>query len=77
MEAIKLKEYISNKGLFIDKEKLKKFENRMVEVIIFPSEEDNSNKDFHKYAGTLSENDAELLLAGVEECRKVDSEGWM
>lgn len=77
MEAIKFKEYVSNNGLVIDKEKLKKFENRMVEVIIFPSEDDNSNKDFYKYAGTLSKNDAELMLAGVEECRKVDSEGWM
>ncbi len=77
MEAIKLKEYVSQNGLIIDREKLKKFENRMVDVIIYPSEDDSSIKDFHKYAGTLSENDAEIMLAGVQECRKIDSEGWM
>jgi hypothetical protein len=77
MEAIKLKEYVSQKGLVIDREKLKKFENRMVDVVIYPSEDDSSIKDFHKYAGTLSEYDAEVMLAEVEGCRKIDSEGWM
>lgn len=77
MEAIKLKEYVTSNGLNIDENKLRKFKNQMVEIIILPIDNDYETiKDFRKYAGTLSESDAEMILSGVEECRKVDGEGW-
>ncbi len=76
MEAIKLKEYISEKGLFIENEKIKKFRNMNVEIIILPLDEKTGTKSFLNFAGKLNSEEGEIMLNSVEECRKIDLASW-
>lgn len=76
MEAIRLNEYITEKGLNIFSKDLMKFKNMKVEVIILPLEEKREEKNFMKFAGMLSENEGIEMLYNIEECRKIDKESW-
>ncbi len=76
MEAIKLKEYISEKDLFIENEKIKKFRNMNVEIIILPLDEKIKAKSFLDFAGKLDNDEAKMMLNSVEECRKIDMASW-
>ncbi len=77
MEAIKLKEYISEKGLFIENEKIKKFRNMNVEIIILPLDEKTEIKSFLDFAGKLNSEEGAMMLNSVEECRKIDLASWV
>lgn len=78
MEAIKLRQFITGNDLIIHENDLQMFKNQMVEVIILPRETENSkHNDFMKYAGTLSDNDADLLLTATKDCRNIDKEEWL
>ena len=76
MEAIRLKEYITENGLIIENEKLKQFQNMKVEIIILPLEEKPDVKNFMKFAGVLNNEDGIRMLESVEECRKIDQADW-
>lgn len=76
MEALRLNEYITEKGLYINSEQLKRFQNRKVEIIILPSDENSNKKTFMKFAGVLEEDVANKVLKDIEDCRKIDEESW-
>lgn len=76
MEAIRLSEFVTDKGIYISKELVKKFQNMQVEIIILPLDEKKAEKDFMKFAGKLSETEGSNMLKAVDECRKIDEAGW-
>ncbi|OHD14282.1 MAG: hypothetical protein A2086_09625 [Spirochaetes bacterium GWD1_27_9] len=76
MEALRLDEYITEDGIYISNEKLKKFRNMRVEIIILPLEENKEEKKFMKFAGILKENESLKILEDIEDCRKIDEENW-
>lgn len=76
MEAIRLNEYVTEKGLNIVNKDLMRFKNMKVEVIILPLEEKREEKNFMNFAGILSENEGNEMLENLEECRKIDKESW-
>lgn len=76
MEAIRLNEYVTEKGLNIVNKDLMRFKNMKVEVIILPLEEKIEEKNFMKFAGILSENEGIEMLENIEECRQIDKESW-
>lgn len=76
MEALRLNEYITEKGLNIFNKDLMKFKNMKVEVIILPIEAKKEENNFMSFAGVLSENDGNKMLGNLEECRKIDKENW-
>ena len=75
MEALRLNEYITEKGLFIDNKKLNKFKNMRVEVIILPIEE-KKEKSFMKFAGMINNEDGEKMIKSIEDCRNIEEENW-
>ncbi len=77
MEALRLNEYITEKGLYINSEQLKRFQNRQVEIIILPLEERKDEKTFMKFAGILEEDVANKALKDIDDCRKIDKESWL
>ena len=76
MEALRLNEYITENGIHINSEQLKKFRNMRVEIIILPLEENKEEKKFIKFAGILEENEGRRMLKDIEDCRKIDEENW-
>ena len=76
MEAIRLNEFVTERGIYINNEQLKNFQNMKVEIIILPLEEKKVEKKIMKFAGILKEEDGEKLLQNVEECRTIDNEEW-
>ena len=77
MEAIRLKEYIRENGLVIENEKLKKFQNMRVEIIILPLDEKPELKNFMKFAGVLNKEEGVKMMESVDECRKIDQADWV
>lgn len=72
MEAIRLNEYITEKGLNISNKDLMKFKDMKVEVIILPIEAKKKENNLMNFAGVLSESDGIEMLENLEECRKID-----
>ncbi|MCD4819218.1 MAG: hypothetical protein K8S23_11060 [Candidatus Cloacimonetes bacterium] len=76
MEAIRLKEVVTDQGIYIDKAKLKKIKSKQVEIIILPVEEKSEGKKIMDFAGILLEKEADEMLNEVKKCRKIDKETW-
>lgn len=77
MEAVRLNEYITEKGLYIDRDKLKNFDNTMVEVIILPVNDKNVEiSGFKKFSGTITDNEANEILGNTNDCRLIDESTW-
>ena len=76
MEAIRFNEVVSKNGLFINFNKIKRFENKKVEIIILPAENDDNKKEFMGFAGSLPVEDFIDMQKSIEECRQVDKGTW-
>lgn len=77
MEAVRLNEYITEKGLYIDRDKLKNFDNTMVEVIILPVIDKNIKKTgFKRFSGTITDIEANEVLGNTNDCRQIDESTW-
>ena len=56
---------------------LKRFRGKDVEVIVLPIEnEAKGDKRFMDFAGKISNDEAQILITAVDDCRKIDIESW-
>ena len=77
MEAVRLFEIVTENGLNINSPELKKYVNRQVEIIVFPVENaDIKKQKLMELAGMFDEDDIKAFEVALEECRKIDYEGW-
>ena len=77
MEAIRIFDIVTDKGLNLNNPALAKLVNQKVEITILPiiNEEPNENS-IMEFAGMLSEEDAKIFEEALADCRKIDYEGW-
>ena len=72
MEALRINEFVTNKGIYLDSKLLHKFENMKVEIIILPVENDDEKKDFMKFKGCINDEEANGLLTTLNESREIN-----
>lgn len=77
MDAIKLKEYITGDELVISPEKLAKFRNMNVEIIILPLDDKVPDESYMKFAGTINDEDAVAMQQSLDDCRRIDESEWI
>ncbi len=76
MEAIIINEHTDNNGIFISPEVLSKFNTRKIQISIKEVDKSINKKELMKFAGIISETEADELLANIKECRTIDNESW-
>ena len=79
MQAVKIIQKVTHNGISIPLDKVKDFEDKDVEIIILPTkpvQSANGSAEFLKFAGKLSESDADEMLSRIKECRTIDKETW-
>jgi len=76
VEALRLNEYVTDKDINIPKEKISKFRNQKVEIIILPVNENVKPASFMDFVGELSNEEATEMMETLEECRKIDKGEW-
>jgi hypothetical protein len=75
MEAIKIIDTVSEKGIYINNPELIKFINQKVEIIILPYN-DNLSKKILDFAGKLDNDSCLDLQNSIDDCRKIDMGEW-
>ena len=77
MEIISLYDTVTENGINISFEDLKKFLNQKVEITIIPVEEPKSKRDrMLELAGCLSDEDAQEILEAIKDCKTINYEDW-
>jgi len=76
VNVISLNKYISNRGIIIKSDDLSDFLNSNVRITIEKIDELYNNKGFLSFAGSLNNNDTEILERKVDECREIDFGTW-
>ena len=77
MEAIRLLEIVTENGLNINSPELKKYVNKQVEIIVSPVEDTNIKRQkIRELAGMFDDDDIKAFEEALENCRKIDHEGW-
>ena len=77
MEAIKIYDIVSTKGLYLCSEKLQKYLNQKVEITIIPVEEPKSKRDtMLEFSGVFDDETAKEMLEAVAECKSINMDDW-
>jgi len=78
MQAVKINQRVTHDGILIPIEKVKDFEDKDVEIIILPSDEQISagKNTFMGFAGKLPAAEADEMTKKIEECRTIDEDTW-
>ncbi|MFH1049834.1 MAG: hypothetical protein V1779_02760 [bacterium] len=77
MGTITLDKYVSDKGIFLNPELLSQFMNNKVQITIREVEADKIDSELMKFAGVLSNEEAEELSKSAEECRTIEPDSWL
>jgi hypothetical protein len=76
MDVISINKFIDSRGLIIKPEDINDFINSNVRITIEKVRGfDNHNKVLD-FAGSLNNEEAELIEKSIDECRKIDLDTW-
>ena len=77
MEYIRLFDTVTEKGLNLNVNELKKFMNQKVKIVISAIDENEERKDrLRQLAGCLKDEDAKDILDAIKDCKNIDFEVW-
>ena len=76
MEILKYYGKIENNSILIKDENLEKFKDFEVEVIVNLIEKNKEKDKLMKFAGIISDIEADEMSRSIEECRNIDLEEW-
>lgn len=76
MNIISLNKFIDSKGLIIKPEDINEFINSSVRITIEKVSDYNKKSKILDFAGSLNDEDAEVLRLKTDECRQIDLGTW-
>ena len=76
MNAIRIKQTVTEDGIFLSIKDLSQFINKKVEIIILPDEDILENKKFMKFAGVFDKETAEEFNKHLSDSRKIEDSEW-
>ena len=77
METISLYDTVTEKGINLSYEDLKKFLNQKVKIIVSPLGENEQKKErLRQLAGCITDEDAAEILDAIKDCKTINYEEW-
>ena len=77
MEVISLYDTVTEKGINISFDDLKKFENQKVKIVVSSLDENEQRKErLRELAGCLSDEDAKDILNSIQDCKNINQKDW-